>query len=78
MKPAWVLSDEERNRRFNKFNKVNNLKSVAGKAGRLQPSRIPELYMAFTVEEQKTLDDIHQKFHFCQKTWLKNILLYDR
>ena len=56
MKPSWVLSDEERNRRFNKFNKIK-MKSVSGsdnQIAKVQPSRIPELYMTFTMEEQKT------------------------
>ena len=80
MKPSWVLSDEERNRRFNKFNKVN-IKSVNSsdkQLKKLPSSRIPELYMTFTKEEQKTLEDVHTKFQFCQKTWLKNLLLLDR
>ena len=80
MKPSWVLSDEERNRRFNKFNKIN-MKSVNTSDKQLKKvptSRIPELYMAFTMEEQKMLDDVHTKFQVCQKTWLKNLLLLDR
>jgi len=80
MKPSWVLSDEERNRRFNKFNKVK-LKSVNSSDNQVMkatPSRIPELYMTFTMEEQTTLEDIHKKFSVCQRTWLKNLLLLDR
>lgn len=80
MKPSWVLSDEERNRRFNKFNKVN-MKSVNSSDKQLKkppPSRIPHLYMTFTMEEQKTLEDVHKKFNVCQRTWLKNLLLLDR
>eukprot|EP00092_Neocalanus_flemingeri_P003211 GFUD01003433.1.p1 GENE.GFUD01003433.1~~GFUD01003433.1.p1 ORF type:complete len:764 (+),score=132.24 GFUD01003433.1:47-2338(+) len=80
MKPSWVLSDEERNRRFNKFNKVN-MKSVNSSDKQLKPvpsSRIPELYMTFTIEEQKSLEDVHKRFQVCQKTWLKNLLLLDR
>ena len=80
MKPSWVLSDEERNRRFNKFNKVN-IKSVNSSDKQMKkppPSRIPHLYMTFTMEEQKTLEDVHTKFNVCQRTWLKNLLLLDR
>jgi len=80
MKPSWVLSDEERNRRFNKFNKIK-LKSVNksdNQITKVQASRIPELYMTFTMEEQKSLEDLHQKFNVCQRTWLKNLLLLDR
>merc|ERR1712106_600528 len=61
MKPSWVLSDEERNRRFNKFNKVK-LKSVNSSDNQVMkaaPSRIPDLYMPFTMEEQTTLEDLH-------------------
>merc|ERR1719369_862050 len=80
MKPSWVLSDEERNRRFNKFNKIK-LKTVnpgENQITKVQASRIPELYMTFTMEEQKSLEDLHQKFNVCQRTWLKNLLLLDR
>ena len=82
MKPSWVLSDEERNRRFNKFNKLN-LKSAnpEGRKSRPAPAsqlRLPELYMTFTVEEHKLIDDIQKKFKFCQKAWLHNLLIFGK
>ena len=80
MKPSWVLSDEERNRRFNKFNKLN-IKTAGSNEKHVRKNpvmRIPEIYMPFTIEEQKSLEDIHNKFSVCQKTWLKNLLLLDR
>ena len=80
MKPSWVLSDEERNRRFNKFNKVKSVnpedrKSKPAAASQL---RLPELYMTFTMEEQKIIDDIQKKFKFCQKAWLRNLLIFGK
>ena len=82
MKPSWVLSDEERNRRFNKFNKLN-VKSVNPEDRKSRPAaasqlRLPELYMTFTMEEQKLIDDIQKKFTFCQKAWLRNLLIFGR
>ena len=83
MKTSWVLSDEERNRRFNKFNKIN-IKSVSGDKSqtikKAPPSRLSELYMAFTLEEQQVLENIQNKFkgQYCNDTWLKKLLLLNR
>ena len=82
MKPSWVLSDEERNRRFNKFNKLN-VKSVNPEDRKSRPAaasqlRLPELYMTFTMEEHKLIDDIQKKFTFCHKAWLRNLLIFGR
>ena len=82
MKPSWVLSDEERNRRFNKFNKLN-VKSVNPEDRKSRPAaasqlRLPELYMTFTMEEQKLIDDIQKKFTFCHQAWLRNLLIFGR
>ena len=78
MKPSWVLSDEERNRRFNKFNKVKSVSPADRKSRQAAASqlRLPELYMTFTMEEQKLIDEIQIKFKFCQKAWLRNLLIY--
>ena len=80
MKPSWVLSDEERNRRFNKFNKVKSVSPEDRKSRQAAASqlRLPELYMTFTVEEQKLIDDIKKKFTFCHKAWLRNLLIFGR
>ena len=75
MKPSWVLSDVERNRRFNKLNKIN-VKSVNPAA--VSQLRLPELYMTFTVEEHKLIDDLQRKFNFCQKAWLRNLLIFGK
>jgi len=79
MKPSWVLSDEERNRRFNKFNKINMKSLEKEKVTKFKAgSRLPELYMAFTLEEQKLLEDIHMKFQVCKKSWISHLLSTDR
>ena len=75
MKPSWVLSDDERNRRFNKLNKLN-LKSV--KPAAASQLRLPELYMTFTLEEHKLIDDLQRKFNFCKSAWLRNLLIFGR
>ena len=80
MKPSWVLSDEERNRRFNKFNKLN-LKSSNSEPKKPKGSpglRLPELYMTFTLEEQTLIENIQKNFKFCQKAWLHNLLIFGR
>ena len=82
MKPSWVLSDEERNRRFNKFNKLqlkspNSDKTLATAAARKSANiRVPELYITFTMEEQKLIGFIKNKMNFCQQSWLRNLLNY--
>ena len=70
MKTSWVLSDEERNRRFNKINKVNNKKVIK------RTSNLMELSMGFTVEEQRSLEDIRTKFlaNYCPVTWLNTLI----
>ena len=78
MKPSWVLSDEERNRRFNKFNKLqikssNSDPRLARKSANI---RVPELYITFTMEEQKLIGFIKNKMNFCQQSWLRNLLNY--
>lgn len=81
MKPSWVLSDEERNRRFNKFNKLNgkNVKSantdttVSKKGANFV--RVPEIYITFTLEEQKLIEYIKGKFDFCRQSWLRNLMM---
>ena len=80
MKPSWVLSDEERNRRFNKFNKINIKSSNSDdkKNKAVSQLRIPELYMTFTLEEQKLIEDIQKKFKVCHKAWLQNLLIFGR
>jgi hypothetical protein len=82
MKQSWVLSDDERNRRFNKFNKIN-MKSVNSERSPTKialSTRPPEIYMSFTQEEHKVLENIQSKFQgqYCNSTWLKNLLLLNR
>ena len=79
MKPSWVLSDEERNRRFNKFNKLQLKSPSSDKMSTARKSaniRVPELYITFTMEEQKLIGFIQNKMSFCQQSWLRNLLNY--
>ena len=79
MKPSWVLSDEERNRRFNKFNKLQQKSAATDKTiSRKTSIRVPELYITFTMEEQKLLEFIKNKFNFCHKSWLRNLLMFGK
>ena len=80
MKTAWVLSEEERNKRFNKLTKMKRQNSSPDYNDCLspQPLGIPELYMKFTIEEKKTIEDLHQRFKFHQQMWLKNLFLLNK
>ena len=70
MKPSWVLSDEERNRRFNKLNK--------GSSSQNPTKSVTELYMKFTKEEQNVLDGVCKRFHFDRVIWLSNLFRLNR
>ena len=63
MKPSLVLSNEERTNRFNKVLKLKKQLSI------------PEVQMKFTVEEQKTVDELHLKFKLHQESWLRNLFI---
>eukprot|EP00092_Neocalanus_flemingeri_P014548 GFUD01015697.1.p1 GENE.GFUD01015697.1~~GFUD01015697.1.p1 ORF type:complete len:606 (+),score=152.84 GFUD01015697.1:2-1819(+) len=80
MKTSWVLTEEERNKRFNKLNKLKSQNSSPKPKESLspQPLGIPELYMKFTTEEQKMLDNVHQNFKVHQKSWLNDLLLQNK
>ena len=65
MKTALVLSEEQRNQRFNKLTKLKTQNPLA----------IPEVHMKFTIEEQKSIEELHQKFRFHQQGWLKTLFL---
>ena len=75
MKPSWVLSDEERNRRFNKLNKLKSSNSEKTLARKDASIRVPEIYITFTLEEQKLIEFIQNKFNFCHQSWLRNLLM---
>lgn len=79
MKVSWVLSDEERNRRFNKFNKAGPMKSVnvVDKYNRIQ-TRIPDPYMDFTIEESSMIEEIHSKFKVSKENWLFNLMTLNK
>ena len=66
MRINWVLSDEERNRRFNKLRKSRN---------NIVMSNPSVLYLAFSEEEEKILKDLASKF---QVPWLQNFSLLDK
>ena len=74
MKITWVLSDEERDRRFNKLKKsrknIINSVSIQTKPSVARPS---VLYLAFSTEEQKFIEDLTLKF---QVPWLENLLIF--
>ena len=76
MKITWVLSDEERDRRFNKLKKsrknIINSVSIQTKPSVARPS---VLYLSFSIEEEKILEDLELKF---QVPWLKHLLIFDK
>jgi hypothetical protein len=77
MKTAWVLSEEQRNQRFNKLTKLKTQNSMNDLAIS-QPLAIPEVHMKFTIEEQKSIEELHQKFKFHQQAWLKSLFLQNK
>ena len=77
MRPSWVLSEEQRHQRFNKLTKLQTQNSV-NELARSQPLAITEVHMKFTVEEQKSLEELHDKFKFHQRAWLRNLLLQNK
>lgn len=63
----WVLSEQERSRRFNKLKKVTNMETK---------QEIPSfICLAFSLEEEKTMQDLRLKF---KVPWLQNFLKFDR
>ena len=77
MRTSWVLSEEERNQRFNKLTRLKPQNSVNDLVNS-RPLAILELHMKFTIEEQKSMEELHQKFKFHQQTWLKNLFLQNK
>ena len=80
MKPTWVLSDEDRNKRFNKLHKMKGQHSSRVQNTCIVPSplKIPELYMKFTMEEQKTIEEVHEQFKSHKQTWIKTLFLLNK
>ena len=76
MKITWVLSDEERDRRFNKLKKSrkNIIKPVSIQTNE-SVARPSVLYLSFSIEEEKILEDLELKF---QVPWLRNLLIFDK
>ena len=66
MRINWVLSDQERNRRFNKLIKVKSI-SI---------QKIPStIHLSCTLEEEKNMESLHLKFKF---PWLQNCLMFNK
>ena len=68
MKGTWGLSDQERERRFHKLKKGK-------KSAPLSLSRPSVLYLSFSVEENRILENLQSNFLV---PWLKNLLMFDR
>ena len=70
MKINWVLSDQERCRRFNK------LKKVKGQIGQSFKKTICSVFsISLSIEEGKIIEDLYVKF---KVPWLQDMLVYDR
>ena len=80
MKTSWVLSKDERNRRFNKVTMKSSNKTKPLQMKNVSPARLSELYMVFTQEEQNVLQDIQTRFTrtYCSKDWVRNLLDLNR
>ena len=77
MRTAWGLSEEDRNQRFNKLTKLKPQNSENDLVYS-RPLAIPEVHMKFTIEEQKSMEELHQKFKFHQQAWLRNLFLQNK
>ena len=76
MKITWVLSDEERERRFNKLKKTSkNNTNTESKHPYQSVGRPSVLYLSFSMEEENILEDVKSKF---QVPWVQNLLIFDR
>ena len=70
MKITWVLSDQERGRRFNKLKKVN------GQIGQSFKQTICSVFsISLSIEESKIIEDLYVKF---KVPWLEEMLVNDR
>ena len=73
MKITWVLSDQERERRFKKTDQsivVAKPRNVL-----FSSSRKTLIHHSFTIEEQGIVEDIHAKF---QNPWLQDFLIFNK
>ena len=75
MKITWVLSDQERKRRYGKLKNDEKKDKSQIKLFHKPVGRPSVLVFKFSTEEKKTLEDIHNKF---QVPWLQNLLMLDR
>jgi len=79
MKVSWVLSDEERHRRFNKFHKSGTGKnethnSAVQKFNSQKSSLVLQPSFAFTMEEVNVLNNVLSKFDICKDTFVHNLI----
>ena len=70
MRITWVLSEQERERRFSKNKKKTSKKSVE-----LNTSVIKGPSLNFSVDERLIMEDIHNKF---EVAWLENFIVMNR
>ena len=78
MNTAWVMSDQERNSKFNKLQKAN--RTIMKNETESKPVSITQptnLYLAFSSEELMLLDTINTKMT-STSSWVQNLLIFDR
>ena len=71
MKNTWVLSEEEKTRRFNKTNPSRVQQDICSGTSRLPV----EIDVVFSSEERQMLKNIHSKF---EVPWLQDFLSFNR
>eukprot|EP00092_Neocalanus_flemingeri_P023610 GFUD01025604.1.p1 GENE.GFUD01025604.1~~GFUD01025604.1.p1 ORF type:complete len:567 (+),score=140.62 GFUD01025604.1:112-1812(+) len=76
MKITWVLSDQERERRFNKLKKIDKKVNKSDAKQICQSVTRPSvIHLSFSLEEKNILNDLRSKF---QVPWLQNLFKFDR
>jgi len=73
MRITWVLSDQERERRFKKADQ--SILEAKPRNVLFSTPRKTLIYHSFTIEEQSVVEDIHAKF---QIPWLQDFLVFNK
>jgi hypothetical protein len=75
MKTTWVLSDQERKRRYGKLNTNGKAIKYGSKQFVQSAPRPSVIVFSFSTEEKKSLENVCTKF---QVSWLQDLLMFDR
>ena len=85
MKTSYVMTDHEREKKFSKLKTIevkNNTNLQHYSSSQNPPlvttvAKIPELYMAFTVEEEQQLINMKSRLFTCNYKWFQDFMNMD-